>query len=374
MLSGGLDGLYRSLLVAGHRATNRIEVWSQGVRIDTFGDAGLPITAGTLSATLTSRVARTVSLNTYERFYPNSPGDLLAPYGNQLKIFSGVYGYGGQDYEWQTFFGRIDDVGLDDTGNVTLNAVDQAGGVQDSFFTTPQQSNTALNIADQFVKLVSAALADATFGTFDQALVFTPNLIWQTDRASACDQLATAANMFWYPLANGDFVLRFVAWDTSTAPLLTLSDGPRGFVQRWNVTRTRRNVYNAPTVVGERSDGSDPVFGSATDGDPTSPTYIGGKFGVKGKLISVQTVDSTPQAQQVARTYLHSAKALTEQWAITCFPDPSIELGDPFVIQGGTRLSSTQIVTSFTLPLVGNGMMSIAFRAQTPGATEEFAQ
>lgn len=379
MLAGGLDVLYRSILAGPHEATSRVEVWSEGVRIDDFGDAGVPITSGSVSATLTSRVARTSTMTVPEYLYPENDDDLLAPFGNQLKIFAGVYGYGGLSMEWQTFFGRIDDGGQDSNGNVVIDGVDRAGDVGDSFFTVPQQSNVALNVAAQYVQLINTAVPDATFGDFDPTTVFTPNLVWQTDRASACDQLATAANMFWYPLANGDFVMRTVAWDTSTPPLLTLRDGPGGTVSTWSRAKSRRNVFNAPTVVGERADGSTPVFGSAFDGDPTSPTYVGGKFGVKGKLISVQTATSAAQCAQLARGYLHVAKALTEQWSINCVPDASIELGDPFLIQGttasgATKLSSTQIVTSFTLPLVGDGMMSIAFRAQTPGANEQFAQ
>lgn len=377
MLSGGTDGLYRAILAGPHKNTCRVEVWAEGVRIDDFGDVGVPFTSGTISATLTSRVARTVSMSLTEEFYPESSDGLLAPYGNYIKVFSGVEGYGGLPYEWQTFYGRIDDINQDSTGNVVLDAVDLAGDVQDSFFTVPQQSNTSLNVAAQFVQLIENALPGATFGTFDPTYQPTPNLIWQTDRGSACDQLASAANMFWYPLANGDFVMRVVAWDTDTPPLMTLYDGPGGTMATWTRGRSRRNVFNAPTVVGEQADGSTPVFGSASDGDPTSPTYVGGKFGVKGKLISVQTATSSPQCSGLARGFLHTAKALTEQWSITHMADASIELGDPFQLQGTlasgrTTLSSTQVVTSYAFPMGGDGMMSIALRAQTPGATEQF--
>lgn len=370
MLSGGDNALYRQILAGPHSNFCRVEVWAEGVRIDPYGNSGVPFTAGVLTATLTSRVARTVNLSLTEDLYPETDDGLLAPDGNYLKIFAGVKGYGGPDYEWQVFYGRIEDIDDSDAGNVNLNAIDLGGDVADSYFPTPQQSNTAFTVGQQFVSLITSAIPSATFGTFDPTTTFTPNLVWETDRASACDQLASAANMFWYTLADGDFVMRTIAWDGNTPPLMTLSDGPGGVVQSWRRFRSRANVFNNVYVVGEQADGSTPVFGSASDGDPLSPTYIGGKFGVKGKQISVQTVQTTSQAQLVARGYLHTAKALSEQWTITCVPDASIELGDPFLISGRGHLSSTQIVTSFTYPLVGDGMMSIAFRAQTPGATD----
>lgn len=373
MLSGGLDGLYRDFLAGSHKPISRVEVWSQGVRIDDFGDEGVPLVSGSVQATLVSRVARTVRLGLTPDLFPDSPDDLLYPAGNYLKIFKGVSGFGGPDYEWQVFYGRINTAVLTSRGDFALTAIDLAGDVSDSLFATPRQSNVDEFVTTQFRQLIEQALPDATFGTFDTTYARTPNLIWQTDRASACDQLAAAANMYWYPLANGDFVMRTIAWDTDSPSLLTMTDSENGTISNWSYGFNRAGVYNDIHVVGERVDGSTPVYGSASDGNPASPTYVGGKFGVKSQLVSVQTVSSASQATQVAKSYLRQARALTQIWSISCIADASLELGDAVTIIGHLpdntpHTSSIQVISNFSLPLTGSdGNMTISFRAQQPG-------
>lgn len=373
MLTGGLDGLYRAFLAGPHKPTRRVEVWAQGARIDTFGDEGVPLVSGNVTASLASRVARTAQLGLTPDLFPDDPTDLMYPAGNYLKIFAGVDGYGGPSYEWQTFYGRINDITLTSAGDVTLNAIDLAGDVSDSLFGTPRQSNVDQFVTTQFTELVKEAIPGATFGTFDTTFARTPNLVWQTDRASACDQLGNAANMYWYPLANGDFVMRTIAWDTAAPSLLTLTSGTGGTLGSWSVEFSRAGVFNSVFVVGERTDGSTPVYGSASDGNPASPTYVGGKFGLKSQQISVQTVTSPSQAQQVARSYLHQVRSLGQTWTASCVADAALELGDALTIigtgpNGTTRTSSTQVVAGFTLPLTkADGNMNITLRAQQPG-------
>lgn len=375
MLTGGSDGLYRALLAGPHKPTTRVEVWSEGVRVDDYGDPGVPITSGSVQATLVSRVARTVQLTLTPDLFPDGPGDLLYPDGNYLKIFKGVYGYGGPSYEWQVFYGRINSSVLNSSGSFVLNAVDLAGDVAGALFPVPRKSNIDQFVTTQFIELIKEALADATFGTFDTTYARTPNLLWQVDRSAACDQLATAANMYWYTLADGSFVMRTIAWDTDAPSLLTLTDASGGTLVNWAYGFNRAGVYNNIYVVGERADGSTPVYGSASDGDPTSPTYIGGKFGVQSQQVNVQTVSSASQAQQVARSYLRQSRALTQTWTVNCIPDASLELGDALTLvghlpSGVARTSSTQVISGYTLPLTGaDGTMNISFRAQQPGVT-----
>lgn len=371
MLPGGLDPLYRAVLAASHRLDTRVEIWSQGVRIDDYGPGGLPLTGGAVVANLASRVVRTVSLSTTERYFPDSVDvGLLLPWDNYLKIFQSVGSYGGPTYEWCVYYGRILTCALSDDGGVAVTSSDRANDVATSFFQRPQQSQEGSLIGAQLKVLISDALTDATFGAFDPIWVTTPNLVWQNDRAGACDQLGSAANAYWYPLANGDFVLRTIPWTTGGDPLLTLDDGPTGTLSGWTVAYSRDGVSDTVTVIGELADGSDPVYATASDLDPTSPTYVNGAFGVKGRQILVQTATSQGQVQSLAAGYLRQDRALTDTWAATVVVDPALELGDPLLLSAmdGTRRSSVQVVSGYTLPLTGNALMSVAFRAQTPGA------
>jgi len=374
MLPGGLDPLYRQILAGPHRLVTRVEVWNPllNERIDPFGDDGVPYGQGSISATLTSRVARVCSLSLDRSLFPADPSGLMAPFGNYLKIYSGVEGWGGPDYMWLVFVGRINDITMSDPGTVSLTGIDRAGDVQDAYFGHPFQSATGTLVGQQFRTLVTGALPDATFGSFDDnAFIPTPNLIWENDRASACDSLAQTGNMFWYPLANGDFVLRQVAWTVAQVPLLTLTDGDGGTLLNWSVGYSRTDVANSIIVAGELADGSSPVYGFASDLDPASPTYINGKYGVKTQFVSVQGVSTAGQATSLANTYLKQSKALTDTWTAQIPSDPAMELGDAILLQGSIgngqfRTSSIQTVTGFTLSLDSRDTMNVSLRAQVP--------
>ena len=368
MLAGGTDVAYRAALAGPHQPGTRVEVWRSGVRVDTYGDAGVPFFSGNISATLSSQVTRQLTMSLDESLYPAEQGDLLNPYGNELRVFQSVRAGSSPPYEWQTFRGRINEVSLLPDGTVDLHAIDRAGDVKDSGFLRPENS-VQFNLTTQFKILINEGVPDATFGTCDNFVGGTPVTTWQSDRAGACDDLASAASAFWYALANGDFVIRTIPWITEQTPILTLSDGPGGTLFTAVPTRSRENVFNSIIVTAEAPDGTQPLYWLSEDNDATSPTYIAGPFGRKVKLISSPMSTNFQDVAKLAQTGLAQAKSLTQTWAVTCPPDPSLELGDALIISARNLAPVTQIVSTFSLPLTA-GPMSISFRALQPGLVE----
>lgn len=366
MLSGGLDLAYRDLIAYGANVSTRIEVWRQGVRIDTYGDEGLPKYGGAVQATLMSQVARQLSLSTDGTLFPDDEDDLLAPWGNELRVFHLVRAGAGVPYEFPTFRGRINDVQLNDEGDLMIDCLDRGADVNDSQFSVPENAIAGATVTSEFRRLVSQGVLDAEFGTFDFITEITPVLTWEWDRGSACDDLAAAGNAFWYALANGDYVMRYVPWTINQTPLLTMTQGEGGYLTTAVPSLSRENVYNIVTVVGERADGGDPVWAVLADNDPTSKTYVDGGFGRKGKLINLQTVITSGQAQILARAALRQAKSLSRSWSLTLPIDPSIELGDCFSIVARGLGPDVQVVHQFTLPLLGAEEMTMQTRALQP--------
>lgn len=366
MLAGGTDLAYRSLLATNPRVSSRVEVWRSGARIDEYGDVGLPLFQGSLQATLLSQVSRTVQLSTDGALFPEDETGLLAPYGNELRIFQTVHNGAGVPYEWQVFRGRINTTALGEDGATALSAIDRGADVNDAQFTAPESSQVGYLVVREFRRIVSEGVADAEFGTFDPITAVTPELVWEWDRGSAADDLATAGNAYWYPVANGDYVMRFVPWAITQVPLLTLSDGPGGVLTSAVPSLSREDVFNMVTVIGERADGDLPVYATAYDNNPASPTYVNGGFGLKSKLIRMQTVLTDAQALYVARTALRQAKSLTRQWSVEMPADPSMELGDCFDISARGLGPDTQVVSQFSLSLTGDTVMNVELRALQP--------
>ena len=380
MLTGGADPLYRRVLASVTIPYARIDVFNgSGVKLGElkYGQRGLNrageliFFSGSVSATLSSRVARTLNFTVHESLYPVNPGDLLAPYGNFIRAYAGVLlGDGNNKYVWQVFEGRIQDTSLDSAGTVTVACSDRAADVIDNGFTVPQNSSVGVLAAEQIRQLITDGFPGATFGTFDTFGQTMPQLTWESDRGSALDEIAQSLGAFWYPLANADFVLRKIPWTVAGTPVVTFADGDNGSVAGYRVTRSRSEVYNIVTVTGERSDGTAPVYATARDTNTASPTYYLGDFGQRTRNVHLQTPATQGAVQGTANDLLRSTKALTESWEISTVPDASLELGDVVDLAVAGRTGIVQVVSGFQLPLDNAGAMSITMRSQIPGLLE----
>lgn len=369
MQTGGLDPMYRALLARNPTPVLRVEVWRSGVRVDTFGEAGVPILGGSISATLTSRVTRRLNMSLPLSMVPADDTDLITPYGNQVIVKAGVAGYGAPDYLWSVFRGRISNVVVD-SSSVRVQADDLAAELGNSFFEVPLNSNTGQLILLQWQDLVREAYPEAEFGTSDDFAQHVPKLTWNDTRASAADSLANAAGAYWYTLGDGSFVMRTVPWTVAQSSLLDWETGRDGVLLDGTYTLSREGVFNKITVVGEAADGSAPVSASVFDNDSSSLTWIYGPFGEKGRRITSNATLTSGSALELAMQYLSRSRALTRVWDVEIVNDPALELGDCVTIRHLTKVD-VQVVESFTIPLSGDNMMSVSLRALHPGGTGE---
>lgn len=369
MQTGGLDAMYRALLARNPTPVLRIEVWRSGARVDTFGEAGIPVIDGSISATLTSRVTRRLNVTLPLSMEPVNKSDLITPYGNQLIVKTGVAGYGAPDYLWTVFRGRINTVTVD-SSSVRVQADDLAVELGNSFFEVPLNSNTGQLLLTQWQDLVVEAYPDADFGTSDDLVEHVPKLTWNDSRASAADSLADAAGAFWYTLGDGSFVMRRVPWTIVQTSLLDWETGPDGTLLGGTYSLSRDEVFNKITVLGEAADGSPPVSASVFDNNPDSLTWIYGPFGEKGRKVTSNAVLTAGAALELAVQYLHRSRALVRTWDVEIVSDPALELGDCVTIRHLDQVD-IQVVESFTIPLSGDNVMSVSLRALHPPGTPE---
>lgn len=376
MLPGGNDTLYRSVLGAPHRRYVRIDVYSgngtllnslipQHLRGDPEG--GLCFLNGSVSATLTSRVARRLTLSVPGHLFPQETTDLLAPFGNEIRAFMGVtLGDGDTSYTWPVFRGKIQQVAVSSAGQCQILCGDRAEDVLDVAFASPENSQVGNLVLAEFQRLVIDAVPNATFGASDSFLKHVEALTWEFDRGSALDELARSVAALWYPLANGDFVLRAIPWTVAGAPVLVLTDQQGGTVNGWTRSRSREGIFNVVTVTGERLNGDAPVFATASQTNPTSPTFVGGNFGVKSIVERLQTPATQGGAQSTADSLLRNYTAPVEEWSLDVVPDAALELGDVIqVLVDGA--DTTQVVTGFSLPLDLSGNMTVSTRSLVVG-------
>lgn len=372
MLPGGSDQLYRDVLATGMGHFVRLEVWSGlGLPLATMipaqrdgePEGGLCFYNGTISATLNSRVTRQLQISVPYDMYPLSPTDLLAPFGNEIRAYRGVVlGDGSTVYTWPVFRGRIRVAHQYSTGNVTIMCTDRAADVADHEFVSPQNSDTSNSVFLEFVRLVSDAVPDASFGASDSFVTLVQPLTWELGRAAALDEMAQTMGAVWYCLANGDFVMRRYPWVQPGIPVVGLTDAPGGTINYWEAIRDRGMIYNVVTVTGERLNGAAPVYGTAIDNNPLSPTYVNGGFGVRSLLERLQTPATPGRAEGAALERLSVSVAPIESFQLRCVADASLELGDIVTLDIEGR-EVTQVVSGLSMPLSLDSDMFVSTRS-----------
>lgn len=367
MLTGGLDPMYRAALATSHEPYLLVEILDGQRQVLAVDPVYL---SGSVTADLTSRVARTCTITFDESFYPFDPGALLAPYGNMVRVTRGIQFAEGTKFAWVVFLGRIQDASLNSDGTCTINAADPASDVIDVKFFDPENSQVGVSVEVEVARLISDAVPLATFGTFDSFGVPVQPLTWQLDRGQALDELATSVGAFWYCLADGSFVLRRYPWTVPNPPVVTYADGADGSIVSWAASRSRSMVYNSLTVTGERLNGDEPVYATAEDDNPNSPTYIFGNFGRRHQLLRLQTPASSGAARAAARDNLRRLTALVDAWSWQMAPDAALELGDTVSLDVAGRSDIIQVVASYSIPLDLSGPMRVQGRSLILGALE----
>lgn len=369
--------VYRAALARPHTPYLRVAVTdSTGAELI----SSVTYIDGSVSATLQSRVTRTLSLTVDRTYAPVTAAGRIdtsapfAPYGNRLKAYRGISWGNGLDTYWPVFYGRIESVKIKSNGTMDVAGTDLASDVVDADFEAPTASATTLTVAGQVQQLITGALPSATYdfssSTFPQAV---PYVVWQTDRGQALDDLTSSVGALWYPRADGTFTMRSVPWATTQTAAATLTDGPGGLLTDYSIEISRTDVKNSVVYATERQDGSPPLIYVSRDTDPTSPTYYRGPFGRKPTVVTNQQPLSTAQQKQAADTLLRQSKATSQVWTAATVPDASLELGDllPMVADQGplqqyTQITSNQVLAGFQMPLRENATMTLTLRAYTP--------
>lgn len=368
MLARGLDPMYRAALATSHQAYVNVEVLDG---LQNVLEADLVFSGGSITATLTSRISRTCTLTVAEGLYPFLPGDLLAPYGNMIRATRGIEFADGTRFAWVVFVGRIQDAALNDDGTCTIEASDFAADVLESRFIRPENAQSTNSVTDETVRLITDGFPQAQFAQLDIFDAPVRTRTWQLERGQALDEITTSVGAFWYPRADGRFILRSYPWAVAEAPVVTYSDtGPLGSVSASRAARSRSGVYNSLTVAGERLNGDPPVYALAQDTNPASTTYINGNFGRRHQMLRLQTPGTQGAAQGAANENLKRLIGLVDAWSWTMSVDAALELGDVAQLDVRERTGIIQVVAGFRMPLDLSGSMTCVGRTQVADILE----
>lgn len=326
----------------------------------------VPISDGSVVQDRTQWARRTCSVTFPDyTLMPALATDLLAPYGNEARIWRGIIGPDGSNIMvCQGTYG-IQSVSLDYVnGGVKITGIDRGRRVSDARFPFARAFGAASVVGLLQTLLHEASPYSAVQPTPAVVDSTTGPASWETDRDQACITLAASIGCECYAEPYGDFVIAPIpspyalpVWGVTSTQALV------------EPTRTlaRTGVYNSvvasgtsipPAVSSLAADGFNPA---ASDFQPSSPTYINGPFGASTTFYSSPFITSVYGADTAAQGILRDNLGLTRSVSFNTVVHPALEAGDVVSVDFGGGLIEYHLLDRITLPM-GPGPMQCSTR------------
>jgi len=312
-------------------------------------------TEGSVTVDRGNAVRRTCSVTVPDvSLLPMTPTDQLAVYGARLRIRRGViYGDGSVESVPLGLF-RIDGISGDPAlGPVTISGSGLEAGIADDKFTAPYTTRGGTNAVTAITGIIQDSMPGATVvNQASDATIGTMTWDAQGDRWAAVQECATAIGAEVYCDADGQFVIAELP-DLLTAPVAwDIDAGETGVLISANRSFSRDGMCNVVVASGENSeDNAAPVTATASDTDPTSPTYVSGPFGRVPKFYSSATLTSNSLALNAAQKLLRDSIKPNATVSLTSLPNPCLEPGDVLRVTYEDGRRELQQVQSFTISL-----------------------
>jgi hypothetical protein len=297
---------------------------------------------------------------------PEAPTDLLAPYGNEIRVERGVtYPDGTSELVSLGVF-RIDDAEVEETpGSLQIRVAgrDRAARFEDARFETPYQIAAGTNYTGAILELLADAWP-AIPTSFASTSLTTPALIAQEgdDRWAFAQDMARSMGMALYFDGDGTCVL---SPDLLSGPVATLAEGDGGVLLQAGRQWTRQGTFNRVIATGENTGETAPSRGVATDDSPLSPTYYFGPFGKVPRFYVSPFITTDAQAESAAQSILDRELGTLEQVSFGAFVLPHLEPGDTArITRAATGIDEDHVIDQVTIPLSAAASMTGSTRAR----------
>lgn len=327
-------------------------------------------TDGSVTVDRGSGVRRTCTVTVPDTsLIPMTPTDQLAIYGARLRILRGViYGDGSFEAVPLGLF-RVDSVEGDPAlGPVTISGSGLEAVVTDDKLIAPYTTRGGTAAVTAITGLIQGSIPGATVtNRATDATIGTMTWDAQGDRWAAVQECATAIGAEVYADADGQFVIAelpdlltaTVAWDVDA--------GESGVLMSANRAFSRDGMYNVVVASGENTeDNTVAVTATASDTDPTSPTYVSGPFGRVPTFYSSATLINSTLAQGAANKLLRDSLKPNATVSLTSLPNPCLEPGDVLRVTYEDGRRELQQIQSLSISL---GLDSVTI--QTIGGKQD---
>jgi hypothetical protein len=343
----------------------RVEVWRFGIRVDTYGDAGLPIYGGQVDVDPTKQVRRV--LTGLKTDATDETWALLSPTGTEIRVFRGFKYLNGEveaiPVGWFVVPDIEEEYGGDWSGQIGASD-DRMSLVQRARFVTPRAIPAQGIISEVAQALLAEVLGEVTNLASSLALVTSP-LLFERDRAAAVKTLLDSIGAEAIIAPDGTPIIRDIPTLEEEA-VWTVDAGNNGVLYSATRSRSYRRTYSGVVAAGSQIDGSTPFDPVAQwDDDPLSPTYRYGPFGQVPYFFTSPLLATSEQARVAALALLPRVTAARAQMSLSAECNPALADGDTILVRLPKRQRGQQLIVErhmvgpFTVPLTTDGVQTI---------------
>lgn len=309
-------------LAGGHTAVTKVDVWHAGRYTYT-----LEVVSGSVSMDGDRPVWSNLSATLIDSTGQLSRGDvadLLDPYECEIAPWRGVRLSGGDEYAPLGVFGLTGREVSDGSDGLTIHisGQDRAMGYQ-----VPMSSALALRAGTPVETAITRLLLSVNSGVTLLTMVtghtcgpllYPPDIdVW-----AEAQSLAASVGARLFHDRTGRCVLAPLG-SSSPSPVLAYGEGD-GLLLSLNRAEDSDTIRNV--VVAESPNGV--IRAVASDDDPSSPTFAGGRYGRRTTTIKNQYFSSVRQAQQAAAAALAYELGRSETVDFSAVPNPGLDVGD----------------------------------------------
>lgn len=339
----------------------------------------LPAIEGQVDVDRTAAIRRKITATCIDPtgiITPRNEGEILTPYGTELRAYRGVrYSDDEDDYEvcplgvFRLSRSTITD---NNAGSPTiqLEGFDRARTISRDKFKVPYTIAANKNIMDSIKEIAKQTFADIQFDTITSAVTTTAPLLYEAggDPWEAIQKLAISTGCEAYFDAIGRLaILPPSDINALPSPDFTYIEGEGNTMLDLSREYNDEGVFNGYIVTGESvGDQLPPVRGEAWDENPTSPTYRYGPYGEVPGFITDNLAKTQEQCETIARAQLALVLGRASRLNITGIVNPSYEAGDIVQVKREkAKVNGLYAIDAFSVPLRAN-TQALSLREQRP--------
>lgn len=307
---------------------------------------------------------------------PRTEGEILTPYGTELRAYRGVrYSDAPDDYEVASLgVFRLSRSSITDNNAgspvIQLEAFDLSRTISRDKFKVPYVVASGTEAMTALKDIAKQTFADIEFDAVSSPVETVAPMLFEAggDPWEAINKLARSMGCEAYFDVEGRLaVLPPYDINALPSPDFTYIEGQSCTMLDLSREYSDEGVFNGVIVTGESiGDQLPPVRGEAWDENPTSPTYRFGSYGEVPGFLTDNLAKTTEQCVTIAKAQLALILGAASRLAITGIANPSYECGDIVQVRREkSKVDGLYAVDAFSVPL-RSVTQSLSLREQRP--------